>query len=102
MQNGRIPAGGDPIRQSLREAMDLHKYFEEVIRQNIFVTSILLFSNDNAYLKPELLKLTNPYVRKKEYLVKFITGRPMVRGYNVQQVQDSLVACTSHNLTFSA
>lgn len=76
LRNGYPFAEKDILKQTLREALDLHDYLKEKAQIDLFVTPVLVFSNKLAQVRFGLNPINNTLVIQKEYLIKLIESLP--------------------------
>lgn len=77
IKNGRAFEEGNPLGQTMREAIELHAYILEQIGADHFIVPLLVFSNNKSDVKFGFNSVKNVYVIKRGFLIEMITKNKM-------------------------
>jgi hypothetical protein len=88
----------DILKQVMGEALDLHKFILEKTSKDYFVSPVLVFSSNHAYMKFGLNSIKKVFVIQKAYLKKVILGaKPILSTEDVANLKNILLSLNQIN-----
>ena len=92
MKNGRAFEKGNPLRQTMQEAIELHAHILEQTGIDYFIIPLLVFSSNKADVRFGFNPVKNVYVIKRGFLNEMITGaKPNLSVDDVEKIKGELL-----------
>jgi hypothetical protein len=91
MKDGRPFEEGDPLKQTMQEALQLNAYILEQTGADYFVFPLLVFSSSRADVRFGFKPIKNVHVIKKGYLIEMITNsKPKLSEDEIEKLEIEL------------
>ncbi len=84
----------DILRQAFKNAMDLNSFLKEQAGIDIFVTPVIIFSDQKTYLKFGMKKIKNVYVINNKWTIELLTKQKNV-GVDIELLREVLSKYTN-------
>lgn len=89
--NGHVFKEKDILKQAVGEALTLHEYLKEKLKENIFVSPVLAFSDFKASVSFGLKPVNNVFVVQKRFLRKlFYFQSPVLSEEKISAIENVL------------
>jgi hypothetical protein len=84
------------LHQAFGEARALHKYLWQKTGRDIFVTPIIVFSSNKAFLNFNQNKIDNVYVVKKDQLLENLGQKQLINFEDLSVIENALTTLIIH------